>query len=290
MKIPVPALVAGAFVLLAAQIFGQETGTSHPEALNDVITTAPARPAMMVATQQTTAPSAPVLHERQADAVAALPATTVAVATHPVLGPPPSDPADAGIVTTFPYSPTALLEGTMLKARLAAPLSTKTTKVGTESCAQLSQAVEHDGKVVLPVGAIVSGRVTAVRGGHRIGGAAAIHIEPEVVTLPDGTFYNISAQVIDLDQTHNAHVNSEGTIVRSDHGKATMAALTLTTSSTAAAGAMIAGVPGAVVGAGVGAGIGAIWWLKQDHQQTLPEGTQIIFTLSRPMGLTPAHI
>jgi hypothetical protein len=165
---------------------------------------------------------------------------------------------DAGIVTYVPSRPGEIPEGSLVKVRLREQLST------------------------------LEGRVTWVRGGKRIGGQAAIHLEPRTVTLPDGTQYVLRARAIDTDSWENTKVDSEGTIMRSENKKRNAAIMSLTTGSGLAAGAMIAGPAGALVGAGVGAGVSTVVWLKQDRQAELPKDLQIIFSLTEPMSVTPA--
>jgi outer membrane lipoprotein SlyB len=53
-------------------------------------------------------------------------------------------------------------------------------------------------------------------------------------------------------------------------------------------GAAVGGGVGAVVGATIGAGVGTIWWLRHDRQETLPQGTSIVFSLNNSLQLTPA--
>jgi hypothetical protein len=50
---------------------------------------------------------------------------------------------------------------------------------------------------------------------------------------------------------------------------------------------VLGGVPGLFVGAGIGAGVSTVWWLKQDRQEVIPENTEIVFSLSTPMSITP---
>jgi len=284
-KIAVPTFIAGTLLLMASPAFAQSTGTSHPENLDDdIVVAAPQTPAAPAPALQThaVAPAAPP----QADDTYKpyRPAGQLA----PAQATPAVDPADADIVTSYPYDPNALVEGTLLKARLVGPLSTENTRPGSHFIATLSENVMHDGRVILPVGASLEGRVTEVRGGKRIGGGAAIHLEPETVTLPDGTLYRLTARVIDVDAGHGAHVNDEGTITGGDHTKGHVATLAATTGGGAVTGAVLGGGVGAAVGAGIGAGVGTILWLNQDRQQTLQEGTLLIFSLNRPMGLIPS--
>jgi hypothetical protein len=277
-----PSLVASTFLLLASPGFAQMSGTSHPEALDDNITVAAPQNSTVVVTTP-----APALRPRVVEPVVAAAPRAEAEVVRPPLRAAEVDP-DAGIVTSYPYDENALVEGTLLKARLVGSLSTESTRQGSHFIATLTQNVEHDGKVILPVGASLEGRVTEVRAGKRISGGAAIHLEPETVTLPDGTLYRLTARVIDLDSGHSSHVNDEGTIVGGNHTTGHVATLAATTGGGAVAGAVLGGGVGAAVGAGIGAGVGGVLWLNQDRQQTLGDGTELVFSLNRPMALTPA--
>ncbi len=195
--------------------------------------------------------------------------------------------ADATVVTTVVDRPGELREGTLLRARLTQQLSTIDTAAGTRFAALLTEPVEKDGRVVMPVGSTIQGRVTTVHSGRRISGAAMIHLEAETIVLPDGARYNAHLQLIDTDQTRHTKVDGEGSLIRRDHPKETLAAVGLATGGGAAAGAVLGGGVGAAVGAGIGAGAGTILWLKTDRQEVVPEQTLLVFSLSRAMALTP---
>jgi len=197
-----------------------------------------------------------------------------------------ADP-DGAIVTSVEDRPGEVREGTLLRVRTKQTLSTETTQPGSRFTAELAEPVMKDGRVVVPVGAVLEGRVTEVHGGRRISGAAMMHLEPRSVALPDGTHYMIRAQLIDTDQASHSKIDGEGTLVRRDHPKEALAAVGLATGGAAAAGGMIGGGVGAVVGAGIGAGAGAIVWLKQDRQAVLPQDSMLVFSLTEPMPLMP---
>jgi hypothetical protein len=195
---------------------------------------------------------------------------------------------NAGVVTFLASDPNLVPVGTLLRARIRETLSTATTPVGSPFTAELIAPLEHDGRVIIPAGSLIRGRVTVVRGGKRISGVAAIHLLPERVILPDGTHYDLRAQVVDTDQDQVTRIDREGTLLRRDHIKSTLAVMSLTTGSAAAAGAVLGGGVGAVVGAGIGAGASTIWWLKQDRQLEVPEHTSLVFDLTEPLPLAPA--
>lgn len=297
-KLTLAGLTAATILLPAAH--AQMTGTSHPEQLDDAITASQAdtphyvkpSPAVRYADPGSTSSASPQ---------AALPSgNMVQNSTSEHYQPQSSmlrrssstafDP-DANIVTSAPATrPGELGEGTLLRARLQTPLSTRDSQVGNTFLAELVQPVTDHGVVLIPVGSQIKGRVSEVHGGRRIGGPASIRLQPDTITLPDGTVRRLYAQVVDLDNFEESHVNTEGTIVGSEHPRATLAALGLTTGSATVAGAVVGGGVGAVVGAGIGAGAGTIWWLKRDLQQQLPIGTGLVFSINEPLDMQQTSV
>ena len=192
---------------------------------------------------------------------------------------------DRGIVTRVAGPTNRLPEGTLIRTKTLDSLSTKQTEEGSEWRAELVSPVMRDGRVLLPAGAVLHGRVTEVHGGRRISGRALLHLETIAVTMPDGNSIGVHAQVIDTNLNGSTKVDQEGTILHRDHRVEQASVLALTTGSGAAAGALIGGVPGALIGAGVGAGVSTAIWLKQDRQTELPRNTQITFELTRALSI-----
>ncbi len=94
-------------------------------------------------------------------------------------------------------------------------LSTSSTLQGTRFSAAVTEPIERNGKVIIPVGSILEGRVTEVHGGQRISGGALLHLETRNVTLPDGTHYIVHAQMIetgrsDFNVVERRNVEEEG--------------------------------------------------------------------------------
>ena len=291
LRLTIAGLAAATVLLPAAH--GQATGTSHPEQLDDQITTSPApssaphyvkpSPAIPATAAETTNSYPPA---EPAPAVAAMPAPVpVQSAEGRRLLTPAIDP-DANIVTSVPDVPGQINEGTPLRARLQNPLSTQETKVGDTFLAELMQPVTQHGVVLIPVGSQIRGRISAVHGGRRLTGRASIRLQPDFITFPDGTSHRVHAELIGLDNFADAHVNSEGTVVGTDHPKATLAAIGLGTAGATAAGAVIGGPVGAGVGAAIGIGAGTVVWLRRDVQQELPVGTGLVFSLDEPFTIT----
>jgi hypothetical protein len=275
--------------MMPSALTAQTYGTSHPEDLNDnIVSTDPAppqqhyvKPSAGIPVTSDAAPSdaTPQLAKRQPDIDTTGSGQTTFTVTN--------DP-NSGVVIDVPSGPNDLPIGTRLAAQMQTEISTKVTPAGTAFTAALIADVMHQGRVLLPAGSTVHGRITQIHGGRRIGGASAIRLQPDTVSLPDGTTYRLDAEVSDLDHFQDSHVNREGTIVANGHGKTAAIVLGATTGTAVVAGAMLGGGVGAVVGLGIGAGAGVVWWLKQDHQQTLPQGTEIVFCLNGPLHVSPA--
>ena len=310
-------LVPGLLLPFLALAAGAQAtvGTSHPEQLTDSIVQtdqtdqadhyvkpseraaaqAVAPPAYQNSFPATGAPAAePRLITRQpAPTVDAAPASMQAedasAGAMPAAPPAvdPRDTHDGDIVLEVPTRPHELNRGTLLHARLRETLSTQSTREGSVFTAELLQDAGHHGEVLLPAGSLIRGHVTGVHGGKRIGGRAALHLQPETVSLPDGTLYRLDAQITDLDGTESVRVTDEGTVVLRSHPKATVAVMGGVTLTAAVTGAVIGGGVGAAVGAIAGAGVATAWWLKRDVQETLPRGTTLIFALDQPLVVAP---
>lgn len=298
--------LAAASVLAAAAgtLAAQQSGVSHPEELNDTITASSATPATGDHYHK---PSPAVAAEPAAAAIVTAPASAPVVASAPATVATPmqtvapghmlaqmdpdgfvvSDDPTSGIVKARPTRSNELAEGTLIHAALDDTLSTVDAQRGRIFTAHLSSDVMNNGRVLLPAGSVIRGRVTEVREARRFHAPAMMRLQPDTVTLPDGTQYPLAAQIIDFDRMSDAkrdvRVNNEGEIISNGHTQRKLAGVSLTTGSAAVAGAVIAGAPGALVGAGIGAGAGVIWWNKQDHNQTLAQGTVMILNLDRPL-------
>jgi hypothetical protein len=311
LKLTLAGLTAAVVLLPAAH--AQTTGTSHPEQLNDQITTSPlapsepaphyvkpspdvAAPAVAPPVAASVAPQAIAASQVDPDAtfvgsgaqIVTQPVAQADDAPQPVMlhrtAPPPADP-DANIVMSVPIVPGQMNDGTILHVILQTPLSTTESRVGDTFLAALAQPVTQNGEVLLPIGSQIRGRITELHGGRRITGPASIRLEPEYITLPDGTSHRLFAQVAGIDSISNAHVSSEGAIVDSGHSKAALTTVAATTGGAAITGAVLGGGVGAVVGAGIGAGVGTVWWLRRDIQQSLPAGTRLAFSLDAPLSV-----
>ncbi len=295
--------VALAALTLPTVAFAQFSGTSHPEdtpagtAAQDNSSLPPGYVPTPKPSAATPYPAAEPMQHRDVSLDQATPASTPSSFT--VVGPTNDvirsddrhslndNDADAGIVTHVDAPQNGFAAGTVFKVRMLDTLSTQKTEVGSQWTAELIRPMERDGRVLIPAGSILTGRVTDTHSGRRITGEASMHLEPVSIALPDGSRIGMHAQVIDTELGHGIKVDQEGTLLRRDHKAEEAGVLGLTTGSGAVAGAMVAGPPGALVGAGVGAGVSTVIWLKQDRQAELPKGTELTLELNRALIVGP---
>jgi len=201
----------------------------------------------------------------------------------------PNDNTSDGIVTSVPDVANELPEGTEIRVRLDDALSTNNTTVGTPFRGRILMDVMNGGSVIIPAGATLRGHVVQVRQGHHFGPAATLRLRPETVILPDGTAYHLYAQVIDS-WANGTRTGSEGGIEPSAHVLKKTAEYGVGVGTGALVGAELAGPPGALAGSLIGAGLVTTHLLTQHPTAAVvPAGSEIVFSLTEPMDLTPTQ-
>ncbi|MGO8719063.1 MAG: hypothetical protein ACLQMO_07580 [Acidobacteriaceae bacterium] len=293
-----------AAVMVAATAFGQSSkpspyqGVSHPPddaiVTNDLAPTPPASTDLpdtisgavsQPAAHMEAPPTSPQDHDyMQHPGLVSRPADTLDSDVVTSV-PSPGQPNNSDIVVSVPSGPNQLPEGTTLTVSLNQQLSTATTQPGTIFRARLLVPVMKNNRIVIPVGSIVTGRVTSVSEGRRITGGASIRLRPDEVDLPDGTRYFLHAEVYDLGNPSRVKPDSEGNVINVAHGKRAVAEAGLFGGGAAAAGFMIAGGPAALVVGGAAAGYVGAHWLLESKQAVLPKDSEVVFGLTQPMSL-----
>jgi hypothetical protein len=194
---------------------------------------------------------------------------------------------DYDIVTSVPTPDNALAEGTAIHTRLDREISSRENGVGTVFTAQVDRDVVQNGRVIIPTGSVVHGRVTHADYGRRISGHASLRLLADEVVLPDGTRYYLSAIPSMTARSTGTRVNGEGTILTRDNPKTLAAQYGIAGGAGAASGAVLGGPTGAIVGTGIGVGVITAHFLINRQVAVLPAGSAITFGLKQPMRLTP---
>ncbi len=300
-----------AVVLLAQSAFGQTKakpspsyeGQSLPPA-SDAIVASPETPEPTLSTRPPVEP-APAAAPAPAPVPAAQPVAAVATPANPdagIVGDTPGNVAstatgsnleptlyersvnpDADIVQVQPKHSGALDTGTLIRVRIQEALSTSKTAPGDPFTAIVMSPVEQSGKVIIPMGAELKGRVVSVHAGKAMRGKATMRLRPDVVTMPDGSRYMLHAQVVETQGT-DTRADGEGFVTSKSHVKKDAIQYGAVAGGGAIVGATLGGPTGALVGAGIGAGFVTVHLLVQNHQAQLPKDSVLIFGLTEPMN------
>jgi hypothetical protein len=273
-------------------------GVSVPPA-NDAITTTEQAPAAPAAATQP-APVPPP---------AAAPAPPPAATSNPDAGivetsPAPSAPSsnalnargldsskdntDEGIVTYVPGPANALPEGTVFRISMLQDIEAYNTAPNTPFSGKVTQDIMRNGKVIVPAGSELHGRVVYATSASRLHGGSTLHLRADEFVLPDGTRYHVHAQVIDT-QGSDTNAKGEGNIVPSAEVKRNLTVLGAGAGGGAIVGAAIGGGVGAIVGSAIGAGAATTHWLLVQRSANLPASSILIFSLTDPMLLNPVE-
>jgi hypothetical protein len=194
---------------------------------------------------------------------------------------------DDGIVTSVPSPSNELAEGTDIQVKLTERLSTSDASVGSPFKGEVVRDVYKDGRVIIPAGSELRGRIVGVSQGHHIGPAATLRLRPDVVILPDGTAYHLYGQVAGS-EAPGTRTDSEGGIQPRAHLTKDAVEYGAGVGTGAIVGGYAGGPVGALVGSVVGAGVVTAHMLMQHPSAAvLPSGSIVTFSLTEAMALTP---
>lgn len=200
-------------------------------------------------------------------------------------------------LTVGAQEPTVVaVAGTRLRVQFDTPVGTASSRVNEGVEVHLLQPVESAGRVVLPAGTILSGRVLAVHKGDKHSRTfPMLRLGITHALLPDGRSVPASASLADLGIT--MYVDSEGVATPEKPTKGGDVAVPVVTGAAGAGvGAAAGGGKGAAEGAAIGAAIGILGDLAAHSAQwgdfTLKKGRKAWLRLDAdlevPLALNPS--
>ena len=215
--------------------------------------------------------------------------------------PPPDPPKQQaeGLQTREPPPKDSIIvpRGTRVPLVLINSISTKNSAAGDLVYLESVYPVAIGGRILIPPGTYVSGKVTSVKRPGRIKGKGELFLRFENMILPNGTIRDFTARVGALDgRSPEGFERDEGKIT-SESNKGKDAG---TVAQTTAAGTSIGAIAGAAGGrAGMGLGVGAAAGVAaglatvlatRGPEAVLEKGTQLDMVLDRDLHFTEAEV
>jgi len=192
---------------------------------------------------------------------------------------------DSDIVHPAPLPPGTLSEGTLIRIKLLDELSSNLSEKGQSFRSRVATDVLQGGQVVIPAGAEIDGRVADLSTGH-FGGHGSILLEPETVTLENGSKFKLHAMVASTPGS-NARVNSEGLITPGSRLKRDGIEYAGVGGGGMVVGAALGGPVGMLAGGLIGAGVVTTHLLESHPQTTLEAGSYLMLTVTEQVQLVP---
>ncbi len=182
--------------------------------------------------------------------------------------------------------------GTKVPIALKHAISTKGTREGDGVYAETTFPVVANGRVLVPSGTFVQGRISHIQRGGRIKGRAEVLMHFTTLIYPSGYTVMLPGAVENAPGVDKTSVkDGEGTVTKDSQTGQKVG----TVASTAGTGAVIGGLShggtGALVGAGVGGAVGtAIALLTRGDDVKFDAGTTLEMVIQRDVPLDASRV
>jgi hypothetical protein len=218
-----------------------------------------------------------------------------------MLGGPPAAPAtDTGFSTPSPRPAPSGREGlltvpahTEAAVQLLSGIHSRVSHVGDPVTAELLQPVYVNGRVALPTGSVVEGRITRIRQAGRLRRPAELVLKFDSITLPDGQEEPCSAGLSALESPHpkTVELDAEGQLKgsrgvswkRLAGGALGLGTLAFAEAQLASTAALAASLP-----IGGGAVLGYTFLIPRGNEVHVPPDTRFRIRLYHPVTVRVA--
>ncbi len=176
--------------------------------------------------------------------------------------------------------------GTTLNCRLSQPLSTSLNSQGQGFTATVTEPVFVNGVQIIPYGATLQGRISALARPGRIHGVGEMVLTPQTLTLPDGHAFPVSAVLTTEYGAPGAKVtDTEGTIKGPSGRMGQAKEIGIGMGGGGLLGTLIGGAHGAVIGLAIGGAAGFLDRIRRGGPDlSLPTGTELKFQLTHELA------
>jgi type IV secretion system protein VirB10 len=197
----------------------------------------------------------------------------------------PSAPSNNANELTIPA-------GTKVPVALKHAVSSKGTREGDGVYAETTFPVVDNGRVLIPAGTYVQGRISHIQRGGRIKGRAEVLMHFTTLIYPSGYTVLLPGAVENAPGADKSSVKGEEGAIRADSQKGEKIG---TVASSAGTGAVVGGLSnggkGALIGAGVGGAVGtAIALLTRGNDVRLDAGTTLEIVIQREVALDASRV
>lgn len=201
--------------------------------------------------------------------------------------PAPSDNAAAKKTESL-----VIPSGTKVPVTLKHAISTKQTREGDAVYAETTFPVVANGRVLIPAGTYVQGRISHIKQAGRIKGRAEVLMHFTTLIYPSGYTVMLPGSVENAPGIDKTRVKDEEGTIRADSQTGEKVA---TAASGAASGTVIGaatgGGKGALIGAGIGGAVGtAIGMLTRGTEVKMDAGTTIEMVIQRDVPVDPERV
>lgn len=182
--------------------------------------------------------------------------------------------------------------GTKVPVALKHAVSSKGTREGDGVYAETTFPVVDNGRVLIPAGTYVQGRISHIQRGGRIKGRAEVLMHFTTLIYPSGYTVLLPGAVENAPGADKSSVKGEEGAIRADSQKGEKIG---TVASSAGTGAVVGGLSnggkGALIGAGVGGAVGtAIALLTRGNDVKLDVGTTLEIVIQRDVPLDASRV
>jgi type IV secretion system protein VirB10 len=182
--------------------------------------------------------------------------------------------------------------GTKVPVALKHAISTKGTREGDAVYAETTFPVVANGRVLIPSGTYVQGRISHIKQAGRIKGRAEVLMHFTTLIYPSGYTVLLPGSVENAPGVDKTRIKDEEGTIRADSQKGEKIATAAETAATGTViGAASAGGKGALIGAGIGGAVGtAIGMLTRGNDVKLDAGTTIEMVIQRDVPLDASRV
>ncbi len=182
---------------------------------------------------------------------------------------------------------TVIPAGTKLPVALKHAISTKSAREGDPVYAQTTFPLAIDGKIVIPAGTYVQGKIASVKRPGRVKGRGELMMHFTSLIFPSGYTVPLPGALDQIPGQENSRMKGNEGTVQSEGSKGKDAkTVANTTWPGAAIGAAAGGGKGALIGAGAGsaAGLAAVL-LTRGPDLRIEQGTAVEMVFQREVSL-----